>query len=77
MIVIAILFWKVQTVKDLFSPLSKNTVSENSLTVSMLKGPKLLQKKIRDLSPYFFFTMRELDFENISLSYMLNLRGVS
>ena len=77
MIVIAILFWKVQTVKDLFSPLSKNTVSENSLTVSMLKSPKLLQKKIRDLSIYFFFTMRELDFENISLSYMLNLRGVS
>ena len=42
-IVIATLFRKLQTVKDLVRPLLKNTVSENPLTLNMLKGTKILQ----------------------------------
>ena len=45
MIVIATLFRKLQTVRDLFTPLCKNSVSEYSLTVNKLKRPKLLQKE--------------------------------
>ena len=41
MIVKATLFRKLQTVKDLIKPFSKNTVSEDPLKVSKLKGAKL------------------------------------
>ena len=43
MIVIATLFRKLENVKDLVRPLLKNTVSENPLTLNMLKGTKILQ----------------------------------
>ena len=43
MIVIATLFRKLETVKDLVRPLLKNTDSEHPLTFKMLKGTKLLQ----------------------------------
>ena len=41
--IIGTLFRKLQTVKDLVRPLTKNTVSEHPLTFKMSKGTKLLQ----------------------------------
>ena len=43
MTVIATLFLKLQTVKDLVRPLLKNTVSENPLALNVLKGTKLFK----------------------------------
>ena len=54
MIVIATLFRKLQTVKDLVRPLLKNTVSEHPLTFNMSKGPKLLQNHHESTFIIFF-----------------------
>ena len=53
-IVIATLFRKLETVKDLVRPLLKNTVSENPMTFKMLKGTKLLQNLHEDTFITFF-----------------------
>ena len=54
MIIIATLFRKLETVKDLVRPLLKNTVSENPMTFKMLKGTKLLQNLHEDTFITFF-----------------------
>ena len=78
MIVIATLFRKLENVKDLVRPLLKNTVSENPLTLNMLKGTKILQNLHEGTFVIFFFmTLRETDSEIVSLSDMLTLTGVS
>ena len=43
----------------------------------MLKAPKLYQKEYESTFLIFFITLRELYLENISLSYMLNLKDIS
>ena len=58
MIFITTFFQKLQTVKDLVRPLLKNTVSEHTLIVNMLKGPKLFQKK-RESTFIIFFHQSE------------------
>ena len=55
----------------------KKNVSEHTLTVNMLKDPKLLWNLHESTFIIFFITLRELDLRNISLSDILNLRGVS
>ena len=42
MIVIATLFWKVQTVKDLIRPLSKKHCFRTPFDSTHVKGPKTL-----------------------------------
>ena len=54
MIIIATLFRKLETVKDLVRPLLKNTVSENPMTFKMLKGTKPLQNLHEDTFITFF-----------------------
>ena len=54
MIVIHTLFRKLQTVKDLVSPLSKKYRSEKPLTVNMLKGWKLFQNVLESTFILFF-----------------------
>ena len=43
----------------------------------MLMGHKILEKEHESTLSYLFFTIRELDLENISLGFTLNLSGVS
>ena len=56
----------------------KSAVSEHLSTVNMLKGPKHLWNLQESTFIFFFFIILVgTDLENISLSDMENLRGVS
>ena len=76
MIVIATLFRKLKTLKDLVRPLSKNHFQFQN-TFDTLHVPNSCKTCERALSSYLSITLREPDLENISLSDMLTLRVVS
>ena len=67
MILIATLFWKLQTLKDFVRPLSRKHRFRLSFDSQHVQGCQTL----------FFITLREPDVQKISLSDVLNLRGHS
>ena len=75
MIVIAHLFSKLQTVKNLVRPLSKNRHFRTQIDSQHVKVSQILAK-----SPWerfyhiFFIILREVDLENVSPSLRWNLR---
>ena len=76
-IVIANLFRKLQTVKDLVRPLSKKHRFRTPFDSQHLKRfPNSCKIFMTALSSHFFLTLGEPDLENISLSYTLDHRGV-
>ena len=54
MIVIATLFWKVQTLKDMFSPLSKKHCFRTPLDSQHVKRSETLLKSARELFHHIF-----------------------
>ena len=78
MIVIATFFRKLHTVEDLVRPVSKKHIFWAPFYSQHVKGPQTVVKSAWDHFIFsFFMTLRETDSEIISLSDMLNLRGVS
>ena len=77
MIVIATLFRKLQTNKDLVRPLYKKYHSRTPFDSQHVEGSQNLVKRswLAALSSYFFITLREPHLENISLSDLLILKG--
>ena len=73
MIVIPTLFRKLQTVPDLFRPLSKKHRFRTPFDCYILKGPKLLQNLHESTFIIFSITLRELVLEYASLTDILNL----
>ena len=78
MIVIAILFRNLPTIRDLFRKLSKKYRFRTLFDSQHVKGFQTLAKGAWEHFDHIFsITLREPDLEIISLSYRLNLRGVS
>ena len=77
MLVIANLFPKLQTVTILVREVSKKRHSRKRFDSQHVKLSQILVKTfIRAILSCFFIILKEVDFENISPSVSLNLRGV-
>ena len=75
MMVVANVFPKLQTGKNLVRGLLKSDVSKNPSSVNMWNRPKYL-RYLRPLLSCFFITVREADWKSISLSDACNLRYI-
>ena len=73
MIVIATLFWKVQTVKDLVRPLSKKHRFRTPFDSQHVKGSQTVSDVVESTFIIFLITLREPGLEYTTLSDMLNL----
>ena len=71
MMVIANVFPKLQNVKNLVRPLSKKHDFRTPFVSPHVQASQILNK-----SPCLFIVIREVDLENVSESYTLNVRGV-
>ena len=78
MIAIANAFPKLETVKNLVRTLSKKRRFRTSFDSQIVKASQTLVKSASEYFYHFFFIiLTRTDLENISLSDMENLRGVS
>ena len=77
MIVIANVFPKLHTVKDLLKTTLKEALFQNTLWQSTCESvPNTCEICMRALSSIFFMIPRDVDLENVSPSVRWNLRGV-
>ena len=78
MIAIPTLFRKLQNVKNVVRPLSKKHRSRTTFDSQHIKRSQTLVKYAYEHFRHVFLSpLGDPDLENISLSDMLNLRGVS
>ena len=78
MTLIVYVFSKLKTVKDLVKPMYKKRRFRTPFDSPHVKGSQSLVKSaLQHFHHFFFITVRETDFKNVSLSDILNARTFS